>query len=54
VERPAPRRVASLESNFVFDVENLLTMELKDAHAMRLRFYQEKELQVTVELARAD
>jgi hypothetical protein len=33
-----PRRVASVESDYVFVVENLLTKELKAAHATRLRF----------------
>jgi hypothetical protein len=34
-----PRRVASVESDYVFVVENLLTKELKAVHATRLRFY---------------
>jgi hypothetical protein len=46
-----PRRVASVESDYVFVVENLLTKELKAAHATRLRFYTDKELNVTAELA---
>jgi hypothetical protein len=37
----------------VFVVENLLTKELKAAHATRLRFYKDKELNVTTELAQA-
>jgi hypothetical protein len=48
-----PRRVASVESDYVFVVENILTKELKAAHATRLRFYKEKELNVTAELAQA-
>jgi hypothetical protein len=44
-------RVASVESDYVFVVENLLTKELKAARATRLRFYKDKELNVTVELA---
>jgi hypothetical protein len=48
-----PRRVASVASNFVFVVENLLTKELKAAHATHMRFYQDKELHVTAELAHA-
>jgi hypothetical protein len=48
-----PRRVASVESDNVFVVENLLTKELKAAHATRLRFYKDKELNVTAELAQA-
>jgi hypothetical protein len=47
------RRVASEESDYVFVVENLLTQELKAAHATRLRFYKDKELNVTAELAQA-
>jgi hypothetical protein len=37
----------------VFFVENLLTKELKAAHATRLRFYKNKELNVTAKLAQA-
>jgi Chromo (CHRromatin Organisation MOdifier) domain len=48
-----PRRVASVESDYVFVVDNLLTKELKAAHATRLRFYKDKELNVTAELAQA-
>jgi hypothetical protein len=47
------RRVASVESDYVFVVENLLTKELKAAHATRLRFYKDKELNLTAELAQA-
>jgi Chromo (CHRromatin Organisation MOdifier) domain len=46
-----PRRVASVESDYVFFVENLLTKELKAAHAIRLRFYKDKKLNITAELA---
>jgi hypothetical protein len=46
-------RVASMESDSVFVVENLLTKELKPAHATRLRFYKNKKLNVTAELAQA-
>jgi hypothetical protein len=47
------RRVASVEFDYVFVVENLLTKELKAAHATRLRFYKDKDLNVTAELAQA-
>jgi hypothetical protein len=47
------RRVASVESYYVFVAENLLTKENKDAHATRLIFYQDKQLNVTEELAQA-
>jgi hypothetical protein len=53
VKCKGPRRVASVESDYVFVVENLLTKELKPAHATRLRFYKDKELSVTAELAQA-
>jgi hypothetical protein len=39
VKTKGPHRVASVESDYVFVVENLLTKELKAAHATRLRFY---------------
>jgi hypothetical protein len=51
VQRKGLRRVASIESDYVFVVENLLTKELKAAHATRLRFYKDKDLNVTAELA---
>jgi hypothetical protein len=53
VKWKGPRRVASVESDYVFVVENLLTKELKAAHATRLRFYKNKDLNVTAELAQA-
>jgi Chromo (CHRromatin Organisation MOdifier) domain len=53
VKWKGPRRVASVESDYVFIVENLLTKELKTEHATRLRFYEDKELNVTAELAQA-
>jgi hypothetical protein len=46
-----PYRVASVESDYVFVVENQLTKELKAAHATRLKFYKDKELNATEELA---
>jgi Chromo (CHRromatin Organisation MOdifier) domain len=53
VKWKGPRRVASVESDYVFDIENLLTKELKATHATRLRFYEDKNLNVTVELVQA-
>jgi hypothetical protein len=53
VKWKGPRRVASVESDYVFVVENLLTKELKAVHATRLRFYKDKDLNVTAELAQA-
>jgi hypothetical protein len=51
VKWKGPRRVASVESDYVFVVENLLTKELKAAHATRLRFYKDKDLNVTADIA---
>jgi hypothetical protein len=45
-----PRRIASVESDYVSVVKNMLKKELKTACAARLRFYQDKELNVTTEL----
>jgi hypothetical protein len=45
VKWKGPRRIASVESDYMFVVENLLTRELKElkaAHATRLQFYQDK------------
>jgi hypothetical protein len=53
VKWKGPRRVASVKSDYVFVVENLLMKELKAAHATRLIFYRDKELNVTAELAQA-
>jgi hypothetical protein len=53
VKRKGPRHIASVESDYVFVVENLLTKELKGAHAIRLRFYQNEELKVTAKLVQA-
>jgi hypothetical protein len=41
------------ESDYVFVVEYLLTKELKAAHATRLRFCNNKELNITSELTHA-
>jgi hypothetical protein len=51
VKWKGPRRVASVESGYVFVVENLLTEELKAAHAARFGFNKDKQLNVTTELA---
>jgi hypothetical protein len=48
-----PHRVASVKSDYVLVAENLFTKELKAAHATRLRFCKDKELNVTAELAQA-
>jgi hypothetical protein len=53
VKWKGPRRGASVKYDYVFVVENLLTKELKAALATRLRFYKDKDLSVTAELAQA-
>jgi Chromo (CHRromatin Organisation MOdifier) domain len=53
VKWKGPRRVASVDFDYVFVVENLLTKEVKAAHATRLRFHNDKDLNVTAELAQA-
>jgi hypothetical protein len=40
-----------VDFDFVFVVENLLTKLLKAAHATHLRFYKDKEPNITAELA---
>jgi hypothetical protein len=51
VKWKGPRRVATVESDYVLFVENLLTKELKPAHETRFRFYKDNEFNVTAELA---
>jgi hypothetical protein len=46
VKWKSPRRIVSVKSVYVYVMENLLTKELKAEHATRLRFYQDKELNV--------
>jgi hypothetical protein len=53
VKWKGPRHVASVESDYVFVVENLLTRVLKTAHATRPRFYQDKQLNISAELGQA-
>jgi hypothetical protein len=53
VKWKGPRRVASVESDYVFVIKNLLTKELKAAHATHFRFYKDKDLNVTAELTQA-
>jgi hypothetical protein len=53
VKWKGPRRVASVGSDYLFVVENLHTKELKAAHATPLRFYKDKDLNVTAKLAQA-
>jgi Chromo (CHRromatin Organisation MOdifier) domain len=42
-----------VESDYVFVVESLLMKEFKAAHATRLIFYKDKELNVTADLVQA-
>jgi hypothetical protein len=53
VKWKGPRRVASVESDYEFAVENLLMKELKAALATRLRFYEDYELNFIAELSQA-
>jgi hypothetical protein len=53
VKWKSPCRLANVRSYYVFVVENLLMKELKAAHATRLRFYKDKDLNVAAELAQA-
>jgi hypothetical protein len=48
-----PRSIASVEYGYVFVAKNLVRKELNAGQATRLRFYQDKELNVTAELAQA-
>jgi hypothetical protein len=52
VKWKSPRRVASAESDYVFVVEILPTKDLKAAHATRLKFCNDKELNVPADLIR--
>jgi hypothetical protein len=51
VKWKGPLHVTSVESDYVFVVENLLTKDLNAAHATRSRSYKDKELHDTEELA---
>jgi hypothetical protein len=53
VKWKGPRRTASVESDYMFAVENLLKKELAAVNAAHLRFYPDKESSVTAELAQA-
>jgi len=45
-----PWRVVSAENQHVFSVQNIISGEVRDVHVARLRFYSDKELEVTTEL----
>jgi hypothetical protein len=51
VKWKSPCRIARVESDYMFAIENLLTKNLKAAHTTSLRLYQDKKLNVTEELA---
>jgi hypothetical protein len=53
VKWKGPCRIATVESDYVFVVENLLTKALKAANEKCLRFNQDKELHVTAEVSHA-
>jgi hypothetical protein len=53
VKWKGPRRVIGVESELVFLLENITTKDVKAAHATRMRFYQDKSLNVTEELEQA-
>jgi Chromo (CHRromatin Organisation MOdifier) domain len=48
-----PRRVIGVESELVFLLDNITTKDIRAAHATRMRFYQDKSLNVTEELQQA-
>eukprot|EP00644_Phytophthora_capsici_P010648 jgi/Phyca11/104288/e_gw1.9.845.1 len=45
-----PARVVDTSSNWVFNIENLLSGEIREAHASRLKFYADSSLGVTADL----
>ena len=45
-----PRRITAVESDFVFEVEDLITGKKEMVHCVRLRFYADDKLNVTEEL----
>jgi hypothetical protein len=53
VKWKGPRRVIGVESELVFSLENITTKDVRAAHATRMRFYQDKSLNVTEELQQA-
>jgi hypothetical protein len=53
VKWECPRYVTSVESDYVFILENLFAKELKSGHSTHLRFCQDIEINVTAELAPA-
>jgi hypothetical protein len=57
VKCKGPHRIVSVDSDYVCvcvcGVANLLTKELEAAHAIRLRFYQDKDLNITAHMSKA-
>ncbi|ETM37608.1 hypothetical protein L914_15871 [Phytophthora nicotianae] len=47
-----PAQVTAATSNWIFEIENLVTGERREAHASRLKFYADNSLAVTEDLHR--
>jgi hypothetical protein len=45
-----PAQVTATTSNWVFEIQNLITGERKEAHASRLKFYADRSLEINEEL----
>ncbi|KAE9265120.1 hypothetical protein PR003_g32556, partial [Phytophthora rubi] len=45
-----PAQVVSTTSNWIFEIQNLVTGQRKEAHASRLKFYADASLNVTEDL----
>jgi hypothetical protein len=45
-----PAQVTATSSNWIFEIQNLITGEQREAHASRLKFYADASLEVTAEL----
>ncbi|POM68501.1 Chromodomain containing hypothetical protein putative [Phytophthora palmivora] len=47
-----PAQVTAATSNWIFEIENLITGERREVHASRLKFYADSSLEVTEDLLR--
>ena len=45
-----PRRITEVCSDWVYEVEDLITQKREKVHAEQLKFYSESDLEVTEEL----
>jgi hypothetical protein len=45
-----PRRITEVHSDWVYEVEDLVTLKRENVHAERLKFYSEHDLEITEEL----